>query len=85
MHDVVVKIIWPTSARAPSPRSPAQRFPAAAKAVAPEKGTGRARQGSTRAPQWTHGGIVFAPKPRDYRYTVNKKSQKTGSEVRSVL
>ena len=38
-----------------------------------QKGTGRARQGSTRAPQWTHGGIVFAPKPRDYRYTLNKK------------
>ena len=38
-----------------------------------QKGTGRARQGSTRAPQWTHGGIVFAPKPRDYSYTVNKK------------
>ncbi len=38
-----------------------------------QKGTGHARQGSTRAPQWTHGGIVFAPKPRDYSYTVNKK------------
>ncbi len=38
-----------------------------------QKGTGHARQGSTRAPQWTHGGIVFAPKPREYRYTVNKK------------
>lgn len=38
-----------------------------------QKGTGRARQGSTRAPQWTHGGVVFAPKPRDYSYTVNKK------------
>ena len=38
-----------------------------------QKGTGRARQGSTRAPQWTHGGIVFAPKPRSYRYTLNKK------------
>ena len=38
-----------------------------------QKGTGRARQGSTRAPQWTHGGIVFAPKPRDYSYTINKK------------
>ena len=37
-----------------------------------QKGTGHARQGSTRAPQWTHGGIVFAPKPRDYSYTVNK-------------
>ena len=38
-----------------------------------QKGTGRARQGSTRAPQWTHGGIVFAPKPRDYSYALNKK------------
>ena len=38
-----------------------------------QKGTGHARQGSTRAPQWTHGGIVFAPKPRSYRYTMNKK------------
>lgn len=38
-----------------------------------QKGTGRARQGSTRSPQWTHGGIVFAPKPRSYRFTVNKK------------
>ena len=38
-----------------------------------QKGTGRARQGSTRAPQWTHGGIVFAPKPRDYSYSLNKK------------
>ena len=41
-----------------------------------QKGTGRARQGSTRAPQWTHGGIVFAPKPRDYSYTLNKKSRR---------
>ena len=38
-----------------------------------QKGTGHARQGSTRAPQWTHGGIVFAPKPRSYRYRLNKK------------
>ena len=38
-----------------------------------QKGTGYARQGSTRAPQWTHGGIVFAPKPRDYSYSLNKK------------
>ena len=41
-----------------------------------QKGTGRARQGSTRAPQWTHGGVVFAPKPRDYRFTVNKKERR---------
>jgi large subunit ribosomal protein L4 len=38
-----------------------------------QKGTGRARHGSIRSPQWTHGGIVFAPKPRDYSYTVPKK------------
>ena len=38
-----------------------------------QKGTGHARQGSTRAPQWTHGGIVFAPKPRRYSYVLNKK------------
>ncbi len=41
-----------------------------------QKGTGRARQGSTRAPQWTHGGIVFAPKPRTYTYAVNKKARR---------
>ena len=38
-----------------------------------QKGTGHARQGSTRAPQWTHGGIVFAPKPRSYSYALNRK------------
>ena len=38
-----------------------------------QKGTGRARQGSTRSPQWTHGGIVFAPKPRSYRISMNRK------------
>ena len=38
-----------------------------------QKGTGRARQGSTRSPQWRHGGVVFAPKPRDYRMSTNKK------------
>jgi len=41
-----------------------------------QKGTGRARQGSIRSPQWTHGGIVFAPKPRDYRVTLNKKTKR---------
>ena len=41
-----------------------------------QKGTGRARQGSTRAPHWTHGGIVFAPKPRSYSFSVNKKVRK---------
>ena len=38
-----------------------------------QKGTGHARQGSTRAPQWTHGGVAIGPKPRSYRYTLNKK------------
>lgn len=48
-----------------------------------QKGTGRARQGSTRAPQWTHGGVVFAPKPRDYSYTLNKKVKRLA--MKSVL
>ncbi len=38
-----------------------------------QKGTGHARQGSTRAPQWYHGGVALGPKPRDYRYALNKK------------
>ena len=38
-----------------------------------QKGTGRARQGSTRAPQWTHGGVALGPKPRSYRFALNKK------------
>lgn len=41
-----------------------------------QKGTGRARQGSTRAPQWTHGGIAHGPKPREYGFSINKKVRK---------
>jgi large subunit ribosomal protein L4 len=41
-----------------------------------QKGTGRARQGSTRAPQWTHGGVALGPKPRDYRLSMNKKQKR---------
>ena len=41
-----------------------------------QKGTGHARQGSTRAPQWRHGGVVHAPKPRDYSYVINKKERR---------
>lgn len=41
-----------------------------------QKGTGRARAGSTRAPNWVHGGVAFAPKPRDYSYTLNKKTRR---------
>ena len=48
-----------------------------------QKGTGHARQGSTRAPQWTHGGVVFAPKPRDYSYRLNKKVRRLA--LKSVL
>ena len=48
-----------------------------------QKGTGRARQGSTRAPQWTHGGIVFAPKPRSYSFKMNKKEKRIA--LKSVL
>ena len=48
-----------------------------------QKGTGRARQGSIRAPQWIKGGIALGPKPRSYKYTVNKKERALA--VRSVL
>lgn len=48
-----------------------------------QKGTGHARQGSTRAPQWRHGGIVHAPKPRDYSYSLNKKVRKLA--IKSAL
>ncbi len=41
-----------------------------------QKGTGRARQGSTRSPQWTHGGVALGPKPRDYRYRLNKQQKR---------
>lgn len=48
-----------------------------------QKGTGHARQGSTRSPQWTHGGIAFGPKPRDFSYTVNKKLRRLA--IKSAL
>lgn len=48
-----------------------------------QKGTGRARQGSTRAPQWTHGGIAHGPKPREYGFSINKKVRKLA--MRSAL
>ena len=49
----------------------------------PQKGTGRARQGSIRAPHWVGGGVVFGPKPRDYSYSIPKKARKAA--VRSAL
>ena len=48
-----------------------------------QKGTGRARQGSTRSPQWTGGGVVFAPKPRDFSFKLNKKMKRLA--LKSVL
>ena len=48
-----------------------------------QKGTGRARQGSTRAPQWIKGGIALGPKPRSYKYTVNKKERQLA--IKSLL
>ena len=48
-----------------------------------QKGTGHARQGSTRSPQWTGGGVVFAPKPRDYSFKMNKKEK--NAALKSVL
>ena len=48
-----------------------------------QKGTGRARQGSTRAPQWTHGGVALGPKPRDYGYHMNKKTRQLA--IKSAL
>ena len=48
-----------------------------------QKGTGHARQGSIRAPQWTHGGVALGPKPRDYSYTLNKKVRRLA--MRSAL
>ena len=48
-----------------------------------QKGTGHARQGSTRSPQWTHGGVALGPKPRDYSYRINKKSRQLA--IKSAL
>lgn len=48
-----------------------------------QKGTGHARQGSTRSPQWTGGGVVFAPKPREYSFKMNKKEK--AAAIKSVL
>ena len=72
MHDVVKNIL---ANRRQGTQSALTRAEVSGGGKKPwrQKGTGHARQGSTRAPQWTHGGIVFAPKPRCYRYTLNKK------------
>ena len=72
MHDVVVNYL---ANRRQGPQSALTRAEVSGGGKKPwrQKGTGHARQGSIRAPQWRHGGIVFAPKPRDYSYVLNKK------------
>ena len=57
------------------------KFPGGGRKPWRQKGTGHARQGSTRAPQWTGGGVVFAPTPRDYSFKMNRKEKRSGSEV----
>jgi large subunit ribosomal protein L4 len=72
MHDVVVNHL---ANRRQGTQSALTRAEVAGGGRKPwrQKGTGHARQGSIRSPQWRHGGIVFAPKPRSYRYVLNKK------------
>lgn len=72
MHDVVVNYL---ANRRQGTKSALTRAEVSGGGKKPwrQKGTGHARQGSIRAPQWRHGGIVFAPKPRDYSYVLNKK------------
>lgn len=72
MHDVVVNHLANLRQGTQSAKTRAE-VSGGGKKPWRQKGTGHARQGSTRSPQWRHGGIVFAPKPRDYRYTLNKK------------
>ncbi len=62
----------------------AQKFRGGGRKPWRQKGTGHARQGSTRAPQWTGGGVVFAPTPREYSFKMNKK-EKAGSLFLSAL
>ena len=82
MHDVVKNIL---ANRRQGTQSALTRAEVSGGGKKPwrQKGTGHARQGSTRAPQWTHGGIVFAPKPRSYSYVLNKKVKRLA--LKSVL
>ena len=71
VHIAVVNFLANQRQAPRTPRS-AWKFPAAARSLASE-GTGHARQGSIRAPQWTHGGVALGPKPRSYNYHINNK------------
>ena len=75
VHDVVKNHLANKRQGTQSALTPAE-VPGGGRKPWRQKGTGRARQGSTRAPQWTHGGIVFAPKPRSYSYSLNKKAKR---------
>ena len=77
------RTIWPTSRQGTQSALTRAEVSGGGNKPWRQKGTGRARQGSTRAPQWTHGGIVFAPKPRDYSYTLNKKVKRLALKSRS--
>ena len=72
MHEVVVAHLANCRQGTQSPKTRSE-VSGGGKKPWRQKGTGRARQGSTRSPQWRHGGVVFAPKPRDYTIRVNKK------------
>ncbi len=82
MHEVVTAIL---ANRRQGTQSALTRAEVRGGGIKPwrQKGTGRARQGSTRSPQWTHGGVVFAPKPRSYATSVNKKVRRLA--IRSAL
>ena len=75
VHDVVIAYMAEQRAGTASTKTRGEVSGSGAKPWR-QKGTGRARQGSTRSPQWTHGGIALGPKPRDYSYTINRKTKK---------
>lgn len=82
LHDVVVNYLANQRQGTQSAKTRAEVAGGGAKPFR-QKGTGRARQGSTRAPQWIKGGVTFAPKPRDYGVSINKKVKKLA--MRSAL
>ena len=82
VHDAVVQYLANQRQGTQSAKTRAEVRGGGAK-PRPQKGTGRSRQGTIRAPQWTGGGVVFAPKPRDYSFKLNKKVKRLA--LKSVL
>ena len=82
VHDAVVQYLANQRQGTQSAKTRAEVRGGGAK-PRPQKGTGRSRQGTIRAPQWTGGGVVFAPKPRDYSFKLNKKVKRLA--MKSVL